>query len=314
MPAEKPLLFIFRGFIPRSPDVGVDDWLLPSRISRRAGLIRTCEFRPIPDDFLQTIAGIRVCDLGEEPTSFNGVIQSCELSYEDLCETFPQNTFIQRPICDFEAIGWHGLPETDSIWVQGMPARHVYRRPCTTHPVVQSYLDKQLESMVVRFGSDFAREWLDTTANMSPFWLNDRLLARRPWIHCPMYKQIDAMCSQHPPAPHNMFGHRQLEEEYAISTCETRTSTEEQVKESSEESRIPDWSGRKLENAGVTHFLFGFGSLINTRSRLSSAPSSTDAIYVRVSADVGYVRAWVLCSYACRYSICPCVWYLPLCM
>jgi hypothetical protein len=50
-----------------------------------------------------------------------------------------------------------------------------------------------------------------------------------------------------------------------------------------------DWWGRKLPNA-PTQFIFGYGSLINTASRNSTAGAATVAIPVRVSAAFGYFQ------------------------
>jgi cation transport regulator ChaC len=41
-----------------------------------------------------------------------------------------------------------------------------------------------------------------------------------------------------------------------------------------------------------TQFIFGYGSLINSASRNSTAGKTVPAIPVRVSAAFGYVRAW----------------------
>jgi hypothetical protein len=51
-----------------------------------------------------------------------------------------------------------------------------------------------------------------------------------------------------------------------------------------------DWQGHKLPNI-PTNFIVGFGSLINTGSRNSTA-SACIAIPVRVSASFGYIRSW----------------------
>jgi hypothetical protein len=53
-----------------------------------------------------------------------------------------------------------------------------------------------------------------------------------------------------------------------------------------------DYWGRKLPN-GPTQFMFGYGSLINSQSRNSTATNPIPAIPVRVAAGFGYVRAWV---------------------
>ena len=52
-----------------------------------------------------------------------------------------------------------------------------------------------------------------------------------------------------------------------------------------------DYWGTQLPNQ-PTQFIFGYGSLINTASRNSTAGKATAAIPVRVSAAFGYVRSW----------------------
>mgnify|MGYP007000463906 len=43
----------------------------------------------------------------------------------------------------------------------------------------------------LKYGEDFAIEFLDTTFGWNQYWINDRLLPRRPWIHQPLYMKID---------------------------------------------------------------------------------------------------------------------------
>ena len=52
-----------------------------------------------------------------------------------------------------------------------------------------------------------------------------------------------------------------------------------------------DWWGRKLPDQ-PTNFIVGYGSLINSASRNASAASPVEAIPIRVSAKLGYVRSW----------------------
>ena len=52
-----------------------------------------------------------------------------------------------------------------------------------------------------------------------------------------------------------------------------------------------DWWGAKLADE-PTQFIFGYGSLINSASRNSTAGAPTQAIPVRVSAAFGYIRTW----------------------
>src|SRR2546423_15306961 len=52
-----------------------------------------------------------------------------------------------------------------------------------------------------------------------------------------------------------------------------------------------NWWGHKLPDV-PSQFIFGYGSLINTPSRNSTAGTSIQAIPVRVSAAFGYIRPW----------------------
>src|SRR5512142_1838510 len=52
-----------------------------------------------------------------------------------------------------------------------------------------------------------------------------------------------------------------------------------------------DFWGRRLPDQ-PTQFIFGYGSLINTASRNSTAAKPAPAIPVRISAAFGYIRAW----------------------
>ena len=63
-----------------------------------------------------------------------------------------------------------------------------------------------------------------------------------------------------------MTGCRRLEEEYAFS------EVPEYNESALEGLDLPDWTGRMLPTAGVTDFIFGFGSLINTRCRGFAPP------------------------------------------
>ena len=61
-------------------------------------------------------------------------------------------------------------------------------------------------------GEAFAREFLRTTFLWSCFWLNEREVARRPWLHQKSYVKIDQLLREEVPAH---FAHRKLESEYA---------------------------------------------------------------------------------------------------
>ena len=85
--------------------------------------------------------------------------------------------------------------------------------PSREYPILQSYIDVCL-SGCLEFGEDFAREFLETTFEWSQFRINDRVLARRPWIHCPNYAEIDRFLEKFP-KEENVVHNRKLAVEYA---------------------------------------------------------------------------------------------------
>ena len=58
------------------------------------------------------------------------------------------------------------------------------------HVLLQTYVDVCL-SGCLEHGDDFAREFIATTFLWAPWWLNERELARRPWLHQKDYVKID---------------------------------------------------------------------------------------------------------------------------
>jgi len=54
--------------------------------------------------------------------------------------------------------------------------------PSVRFPILQTYIDVVV-SGCFEHGEDFAREFIETTFKWSPYWLNERELARRPWLH-----------------------------------------------------------------------------------------------------------------------------------
>lgn len=56
-----------------------------------------------------------------------------------------------------------------------------------------------------------------------------------------------------------------------------------------------DYWGRKLPGQPM-HFIFGYGSLINTQSRNATSDKPIPAVPARIAKDFGYLRAWVFKS------------------
>ena len=85
--------------------------------------------------------------------------------------------------------------------------------PDIDFPILQTYIDVCLTGCL-EFGEDFAEEFLETTFAWNQFWINDRVLARRPWVHCPNYAAIDELLVKFP-RKNNVFGLRKLAVEFA---------------------------------------------------------------------------------------------------
>lgn len=87
-------------------------------------------------------------------------------------------------------------PEAD-IWFYGNTER---RFPSSEHPIVQSYVDVcldgclEIEAMYpLARQANFAEQFLKTTSNWQPPWINDRIYPWRPSVYLPRASQIDAL-------------------------------------------------------------------------------------------------------------------------
>jgi hypothetical protein len=97
------------------------------------------------------------------------------------------------------------LPETGHVWayipvmsgeqsgkdIPGLP------EPNAMFPLLQSYIDVVVEGGL-EYGPDYAREIIETTDGWSRYWLNDRELARRPWVHDPKSATVDSVLTSTP--------------------------------------------------------------------------------------------------------------------
>lgn len=164
------------------------------------------------------------------------------------------------------------------------------------NPILQSYLDTCLKGCL-EYGEEFAIEFLETTTGWSKYWINDRSLPRRPWIHETNYKIMDELLARYP-TQNNFFHERKLDTEYSVYFLDDKLKKSKFAKKLqkpndivvSKSSYIPRFNQKLREQ--VVHFIFGYGSLINYTSRRQTNPESKDAIPVRVSPEFGYVRAW----------------------
>jgi hypothetical protein len=190
---------------------------IPVRVSAAFGYIRAWNDRS-PSGF--TALGLRVPSPGEQATTINGVLYA--IDGDDMTKFDAREDGYARlevPHADIEAVSWQTIPQTGHIWTYvpvrpgsvpgvGLP------QPDAAFPLLESYIDVVVEGGL-EYGPDFARELIETTANWSQYWLNDRELARRPWVHDSKYAVVDQMLASVTPAA-SQFANRLFVVQYAV--------------------------------------------------------------------------------------------------
>lgn len=253
---------------------------IPVRLSKNAGFVRDWCARVVG---LQTTVCARPVNNGELPLSINGVLLAIYDDDDELERRAYGNGF-KIPIEHFESLGWQPLPDVSFV--------HMFvpylLEPVDLHnPILQTSLDTCLKGFL-EYGQEFAVEFLETTIGWSKFWINDREVSRRPWIHEPRYKHLDDLLERRPSSG-NTFSERKLEVEYTRYFAQKELNTlQEDVRET--DLQILEFSGKL--NTQPEHFIFGYGSLINSISRYQTNPDSKDAIPVRVAAEFRHARYW----------------------
>ena len=187
---------------------------IPVRVSAASGFIRTWNDRS-PSGF--TALGLRRPNAGESAATINGILYAVEgndmAAFDAREEGYVR---VEIPRDKIEALSWEGIPQAGKIWVYvpqatgndpgvGLPL------PDAKFPMLQSYIDVVVEGGL-EYGEDFAKELIATTADWSGFWLNDRELARRPWVHDKKSGAVDRLIKG---VSH--FGDRKFPEPYAAS-------------------------------------------------------------------------------------------------
>ena len=188
---------------------------------------------------------------GEKGASINGVLfpAPSDMSEFDKRENGYQR--VEVPPDLVELLSWHRLPLNAKIFVYVPYAPTVVEKygvdqstgltrcsgptppdgllpsevaglglqpPSVTFPILQTYIDVCL-SGCLEHGEAFAEEFIKTTFLWTPYWLNERELARRPWLHQKLYVVIDNLLKK-AGASKGYFGHRKLESEYAVYMLE----------------------------------------------------------------------------------------------
>ena len=201
----------------RSSTVGAAVPAIPVRVSAAFGYFRTWNDRS-PSGF--TALGLGKAGSGETASTINGVLYA--VAGDDMAKYDAREQGYARvevPRDDIEAVSWQRLPETGTIWVYvpvgpdgragvGLP------QPDAQYPLLQSYIDVVVEGGL-EYGEDFAREAIETTGGWSEYWLNDRELARRPWVRDPELSAVDTLLGAAPEAAAKLKS-RLFSEPYAI--------------------------------------------------------------------------------------------------
>lgn len=102
-------------------------------------------------------------------------------------------------------------PKKAQFWIYTLP-KALVKNADANFPIVQSYVDifihgcLQLEQQFQL--KDFAAQCITSTGNWSPYWVNDRLYPRRPFIYQPEARAIDQLLQDYVPGA---FAARKIE-------------------------------------------------------------------------------------------------------
>ncbi len=103
------------------------------------------------------------------------------------------------------------IPDNAQIWIYTLEDNNP-DQPNYNHPIVQSYVDIFLNGCLQQQENfdleGFAETCVETTQNWSPYWVNDRIYPRRPFIHQPNAEKIDQLLKNQLP---QVFKYRSIE-------------------------------------------------------------------------------------------------------
>lgn len=219
---DQPMHFIFGyGSLINSPSrnttAGKPIPAIPVRVSAAFGYIRSWSDRA-PSGF--TALGLRLPHEGEAPMTINGVIYPVvgdDMSAFD--EREKGYVRVEVPLAFIQSVSWQPLPEQGKVWVfvpktEDNPPGEGLPRPDAKFPLLESYIDVVIEGGL-EYGVAFARELVETTRDWSPYWLNDRALARRPWVFHQQFETVDTLLAGSAPC----FAQRAFSEDYAAASA-----------------------------------------------------------------------------------------------
>ena len=165
----------------------------PVRIAKEFGYRRVWNFQS-PSAKLTALGLIK--DPNKQ-TTINGVIYPVlgdDVSKFD--EREEGYTRMEIPSYYIESYNWQELPKHKfKVWIyvpngkNDVPGIDLVP-PDKYYPILQTYIDIVIIGCL-KYGIDYAVEFLYTTGWWNKYWLNDRQVPRRPWIFQKKYKDVD---------------------------------------------------------------------------------------------------------------------------
>ncbi|SAL00112.1 hypothetical protein AWB77_06083 [Caballeronia fortuita] len=218
---DQPTQFIFGyGSLINTPSrnetAGKSVAAIPVRVSAAFGYVRSWSDRS-GSGF--TALGLRRPLEGEAPMTINGVIYPVGNDMSAFDQREKGYVRVEVPRALIEPVSWQALPSQGTVWVyvpkaEGQQPGEGLPLPDASFPIVESYVDIVIEGGL-EYGPEFAREIIETTRDWSAYWLNDRTLARRPWVFDKQFAQVDALLAATAPC----FAQRTFSEEYAARSA-----------------------------------------------------------------------------------------------
>ena len=161
---------------------------IPARISKKFGYKRTWSYYS-PTSYMTALGLEKACE--SEATTINGIIFPFDLNnLNNFNEREQDYNLVNIPNKFIQSMSWSNIPKNSKIWVYVQKKKD--QKANIKFPICQSYIDVCLLGCL-KYGKDYAAEFLGTTSNWSKYWINDRLIPRRPWIHVPKHKEIDTL-------------------------------------------------------------------------------------------------------------------------
>lgn len=220
---------------------------IPVRISPEFGYKRMWNFQSSSAKL--TALGLAKVHDPTKRTTINGIIYPVnDVHLIDLDEREEGYDRVEVPTDMIQTVNWQKLPDHEyTIWIYipkgGNNITGTDLNPADKYyPILQTYIDVVLLGFL-KYGENFVLEFLYTTGWWSKYWLNDRQVPRRPWLHQSKYKIIDSLLEKYSKVygfDNNVdfYQNRKLPVEFSVyfmtEPCNSACKQEVQVKNSNE--------------------------------------------------------------------------------